>query len=57
VDSYAGSGRRSEELALAAEAAAAGSLVFEFDQAARGLEDLEVLLAIEGGEHARVVWQ
>ena len=55
VDSYAGSGRRSEELALAAEAAAAGSLVFEFDQAAGGLEDLEVLLAIEGGEHSGVV--
>ena len=55
VDSYLGRGRRSEELALAAEAAAASALVFEFDQAAGGLEDLEVLLAIEGGEHAGVV--
>lgn len=48
-------GREGGRSAFDAEAAAASALVFEFDQAAGGLEDLEVLLAIEGGEHARVV--
>jgi hypothetical protein len=42
-------------LAFDAEPAAARSLPFEFDQAAGGLEDLEILLTIEGGEHAGVV--
>ena len=47
--------RSSEDRSSAFDAEAATEFVFELDQAAEGAQGDVVLLAVEGGQHARMV--